>query len=121
MAALSGFDPEDLPDEDMENTPLRVWFADTPSYGVSMPVRFELQLDFGKAVIEIRDLDIAMGDSLAGAGSIGGALTACLILGTIDTVARYFLPSYGAFFFYFAVIVIVLMFPNGLFGRRASQ
>ena len=67
---VSGFDPEDLPDEDMENTPLRVWFADTPSYGVSMPVRFELQLDFGKAVIEIRDLDIAMGDSLAGADAL---------------------------------------------------
>lgn len=58
---------------------------------------------------------------VGGAGSIGGALAACLILGTVDTVARYLLPSYGAFFFYFAVIVIVLMFPNGLFGRKVNQ
>lgn len=62
---VSGFDPEDLPDEDMKNTPLRIWFADMPDYGVAMPVRFELKLDFGKAVIEIRDLDIAMSDTLA--------------------------------------------------------
>ena len=58
---------------------------------------------------------------VGGAGSIGGALAACLILGTVDTVARYLLPSYGAFFFYAAVILIVLMFPNGLFGRKVSQ
>ncbi|HEV7414928.1 branched-chain amino acid ABC transporter permease [Tianweitania sediminis] len=57
---------------------------------------------------------------VGGAGSIGGALAACLILGTVDTVARYLLPSYGAFFFYFAVIIIVLMFPNGLFGRKLN-
>ena len=58
---------------------------------------------------------------VGGAGSIGGALTACLILGFVDTLARYLLPSYGAFFFYAAVILIVLVFPNGLFGRKASQ
>jgi branched-chain amino acid transport system permease protein len=58
---------------------------------------------------------------VGGAGSIVGALAACLILGTVDTVGRYLRPSYGAFFFYFAVIVIVLMFPNGLFGRKVNQ
>ena len=55
---------------------------------------------------------------VGGAGSIGGIVAACLILGTVDTVARYLVPSYGAFFFYAAVILIVLVVPNGLFGRR---
>lgn len=55
--------------------------------------------------------------SVGGAGSIVGALAASLVLGFVDTVGRYFVPEFGAFFFYLAVIVIVLLFPNGLMGR----
>jgi branched-chain amino acid transport system permease protein len=55
--------------------------------------------------------------SVGGAGSIGGALIACLLLGTIDTTARYLAPEYGEFFFYLAVILIVTLFPRGLAGR----
>lgn len=55
--------------------------------------------------------------SVGGAGSIGGALAACLLLGAIDTTGRYFAPEYGEFFFYLAVIVIVMLFPRGLAGR----
>ncbi len=66
---VSGFDPEDLPNEEERNTPLQIWFADTPQYGVYMPVRFELKLDFGRAVIEVRDLDIDAGAELAEAGN----------------------------------------------------
>jgi len=55
---VSGFDPEDLPNEKERNTPLEVWFADTPDYGVFMPVRFQLQLDFGRAVLEVRELTV---------------------------------------------------------------
>jgi branched-chain amino acid transport system permease protein len=55
--------------------------------------------------------------SVGGAGSIGGAILACLLLGSIETAARYFVPEYGEFFFYLAVIVIVAFFPNGLLGR----
>ena len=57
--------------------------------------------------------------SVGGAGSIPGALAACLLLGGVDTAARYYAPEYGEFFFYLAVIVIVCIFPRGLFGRRA--
>lgn len=66
---VSGFDPEDLPNEEERNTPLEIWFADTPQYGVYMPVRFELNLDFGRAVIEVRDLDIDTGAEMAEAGN----------------------------------------------------
>jgi len=55
--------------------------------------------------------------SVGGAGSISGALLACLLLGTIDTTGRYLAPEYGEFFFYLAVIIIVTLFPRGLSGR----
>ncbi|NKN38685.1 branched-chain amino acid ABC transporter permease [Agrobacterium sp. a22-2] len=55
--------------------------------------------------------------SVGGAGSIPGALAACLLLGGIDTTGRYLAPEYGEFFFYLAVIVIVTLFPRGLAGR----
>jgi branched-chain amino acid transport system permease protein len=55
--------------------------------------------------------------SVGGAGSIPGALLACLLLGAIDTAGRYLVPEYGEFFFYLAVIAIVCAFPRGLLGR----
>jgi branched-chain amino acid transport system permease protein len=55
--------------------------------------------------------------SVGGAGSIPGALAACLLLGAIETTGRYLVPEYGEFFFYLAVIAIVCVFPQGLLGR----
>ncbi|OHV82255.1 branched-chain amino acid ABC transporter permease [Rhizobium sp. LCM 4573] len=55
--------------------------------------------------------------AVGGAGSIPGALIACLLLGAIDTTGRYLAPEYGEFFFYLAVILIVTIFPRGLAGR----
>lgn len=57
--------------------------------------------------------------SVGGAGSIPGALAACLILGAVKTTASYLAPEYGEFFFYLAVIAIVSVFPKGLMGRAA--
>ena len=58
--------------------------------------------------------------SVGGAGSIGGALLAALLLGLVDTSAKYLAPEYGEFFFYAAVIAIVWTFPNGLLGRAQT-
>ncbi|MDK1389873.1 High-affinity branched-chain amino acid transport system permease protein LivH [Ensifer psoraleae] len=58
--------------------------------------------------------------SVGGAGSIPGALVACLLLGGIDTAGRYLVPEFGEFFFYLAVIAIVCVFPRGLAGRTRS-
>ena len=55
--------------------------------------------------------------SVGGAGSIAGALLASLALGLVDTTGKYLVPDYGEFFFYLAVILIVLAFPRGLLGR----
>jgi len=58
--------------------------------------------------------------SVGGAGSIPGALVACLLLGAIDTAGRYLMPEFGEFFFYLAVIAIVWVFPRGLAGGRGA-
>jgi branched-chain amino acid transport system permease protein len=55
--------------------------------------------------------------SVGGAGSIAGALSASILLGLADTTGKYLAPEFGEFFFYLAVIVIVFLFPHGLFGR----
>jgi branched-chain amino acid transport system permease protein len=55
--------------------------------------------------------------SVGGAGSIPGAVVACIVLGAIDTTGRYLMPEFGNFFFYAAVIAIVCVFPRGFFGR----
>lgn len=55
--------------------------------------------------------------SVGGAGSIPGALIACLVLGLVDTTGRYLMPDFGNFFFYAAVIAIVCVFPRGFFGK----
>ncbi len=55
--------------------------------------------------------------SVGGAGSIPGALIACLVLGLVDTTGRYLMPDFGNFFFYAAVILIVCLFPRGFLGR----
>jgi branched-chain amino acid transport system permease protein len=58
--------------------------------------------------------------SVGGAGSIAGALAASFLLGLADTTGKYFMPEYGDFFFYAAVIAIVFLFPNGLLGRESG-
>jgi branched-chain amino acid transport system permease protein len=55
--------------------------------------------------------------SVGGAGSILGAVIACLVLGLVDTTGRYLMPEFGNFFFYAAVILIVCLFPRGFLGR----
>jgi branched-chain amino acid transport system permease protein len=59
--------------------------------------------------------------SVGGAGSISGALVACLLLGAVDTTGRYLMPDFGNFFFYLAVIIIVCVFPRGFLGRAQAQ
>ncbi|MEH2512706.1 branched-chain amino acid transport system permease protein [Nitrobacteraceae bacterium AZCC 1564] len=55
--------------------------------------------------------------SVGGAGSITGAISASLLLGLADTTGKYLAPEYGEFFFYLVVILVVFLFPRGLFGR----
>jgi branched-chain amino acid transport system permease protein len=55
--------------------------------------------------------------SVGGLGTVHGPFLAALLLGIGDTACRYFVPQFGAFFIFVALIVILLWRPSGLAGR----
>ncbi len=57
--------------------------------------------------------------AVGGAGTIKGALAAAIILGVFDVAGKYYVPQVGAFVIYVMMVVLLLLFPAGLFGRRA--
>ena len=57
--------------------------------------------------------------AVGGAGTIKGPFAAALILGIFDVAGKYYLPQVGAFVIYVAMVVLLLVFPYGLAGRRA--
>lgn len=56
--------------------------------------------------------------AVGGAGTIKGPLLAALILGIFDVAGKYYVPEIGAFVIYFLMVVLLLLFPTGLLGRR---
>ncbi|MDT3683772.1 MAG: branched-chain amino acid ABC transporter permease [Pseudorhodoplanes sp.] len=56
--------------------------------------------------------------AVGGLGSIRGAFFAALTLGIVDNAGKYFFPKLGAFFFFMVTFIVLLKWPNGLFGRR---
>ncbi len=57
--------------------------------------------------------------AVGGAGSIKGPLAAAMILGVFDVAGKYYVPQVGSFIIYVVMVVMLLMFPRGLMGRRA--
>jgi branched-chain amino acid transport system permease protein len=57
--------------------------------------------------------------SVGGAGSLGGTAVASIVLGLFDVAGKYYVPEVGAFIIYGLMIVLLLVFPAGLYGRRA--
>jgi len=57
--------------------------------------------------------------AVGGAGTIRGPLFAALILGIFDVAGKYYVPEVGAFVIYALMVVLLLLFPSGLLGRRA--
>ena len=55
---------------------------------------------------------------VGGAGTIVGPLVAALVLGVLDVAGKYYVPQVGAFVIYFAMVVLLIAFPAGLYGRR---
>jgi len=56
--------------------------------------------------------------AVGGMGSIAGSFFAAIGLGIIDTAARYIVPEYGTIFFFVAMILVLILRPNGLLGRE---
>jgi len=57
--------------------------------------------------------------SVGGAGSIKGTLVAALILGVFDVAGKYYVPEIGAFVIYALMVLLLILFPAGLYGRHA--
>jgi branched-chain amino acid transport system permease protein len=57
--------------------------------------------------------------AVGGVGTIPGAAVAAILLGICDVAGKYYLPQLGAFIIYFLMVVLLVAFPAGLFGRRA--
>jgi branched-chain amino acid transport system permease protein len=58
---------------------------------------------------------------VGGPGSVFGTLLAALLLGVADIAGKYYVPQIGAFIIYGAMIVLLLLFPHGLLGRRKAK
>ncbi|EKZ96154.1 branched-chain amino acid ABC transport system permease [Cupriavidus sp. HMR-1] len=57
--------------------------------------------------------------AVGGAGSIHGSLVAAIVLGVADVAGKYYVPEIGAFVIYAMMVLLLVAFPAGLYGRRA--
>jgi branched-chain amino acid transport system permease protein len=57
--------------------------------------------------------------AVGGAGSIRGSLVAAIVLGVADVAGKYYVPEIGAFVIYAMMVLLLVAFPAGLYGRRA--
>ena len=55
--------------------------------------------------------------AVGGTTTITGPLLAALLLGVADVRGKYYVPELGAFIVYTVMIVILMLRPQGLFGR----
>ena len=56
--------------------------------------------------------------AIGGAGTIKGGLVAAMILGIGDVAGKYYVPQVGAFIIYTLMVLLLIAFPAGLYGRR---
>ena len=56
--------------------------------------------------------------SVGGLGSIAGSFAAAMLLGVSDVAGKYYVPATGSFLIYLVMIVLLMLRPTGLFGRR---
>lgn len=57
--------------------------------------------------------------AVGGAGSIKGTLIAAMLLGIFDVAGKYYAPEVGAFVIYALMVVLLALFPAGLYGKKA--
>ena len=59
--------------------------------------------------------------AVGGTTTITGPLLAALLLGVADVMGKYYVPELGAFIVYTVMIVILMLRPQGLFGRSTVR
>jgi branched-chain amino acid transport system permease protein len=57
--------------------------------------------------------------AVGGAGSVKGTALAAVVLGVFDVAGKYYVPDAGAFIIYALMVILLILFPSGLYGRRA--
>ena len=57
--------------------------------------------------------------AIGGAGTIKGGLVAAMVLGICDVAGKYYVPQVGAFIIYVLMVVLMILFPAGLYGKKA--
>jgi branched-chain amino acid transport system permease protein len=58
---------------------------------------------------------------LGGMGSIGGALGAAIFMTTVESVVDIWSPTWSVVVFYAALVVVLTIRPQGLFGQREAR
>jgi len=56
--------------------------------------------------------------TVGGAGTINGPLVAALVLGVFDVAGKYYVPQVGAFVIYALMLILLVIFPAGIRGKR---
>ncbi len=58
---------------------------------------------------------------LGGMGSIGGALGAAVFMTTVESIVAIWSPDWSVVVFYAALVVVLTIRPQGLFGQREAR
>jgi branched-subunit amino acid ABC-type transport system permease component len=74
---------------------------------------------FGPSQQPVRLPDFLLVVAIGGAGTIKGGLVAAMILGICDVAGKCYVPQIGSFIIYFLMVALMMLFPMGLYGRRA--
>lgn len=59
--------------------------------------------------------------AVGGANTILGPFLAALLLGVVDVAGKYYVPEVGAFVIYTAMVVLLLLRPQGLLTKGAAR
>lgn len=56
--------------------------------------------------------------AVGGHGTVAGSLLAALLLGGVETAAKYLLPQVASIAFFLTMMIVLVLRPQGLFGSR---
>ena len=59
--------------------------------------------------------------AVGGSGNIKGSLLASLMLGVFDVAGKYLVPQVGSFVIYAVMVVMLIVRPQGFFGRASTR
>ena len=59
--------------------------------------------------------------AVGGTSTIAGPFLAALLLGVADVAGKYYVPTIGGFIIYTIMVVVLIVRPQGLFGRLAKN